>query len=135
MAMTLDQVARLEEFPRSAIEQIGDRFVVQFRGSIMPLVDIVELLSDSRDAAHSFNLDEDSVQVVVHEHPKGRIGLLVGRILDIIDDAIATRTPPLRAGVLFNSVVGGFVTEFLDMDEILRRADNLLTADGERGVA
>jgi chemotaxis signal transduction protein len=108
---------------------------VQFRGSIMPLVDIVELLSDSRDAAHSFNLDEDSVQVVVHEHPKGRIGLLVGRILDIIDDAIATRTPPLRAGVLFNSVVGGFVTEFLDMDEILRRADNLLTADGERGVA
>ena len=135
MAMTLDQVARLEEFPRSAIEQIGDRLVVQFRGSIMSLVDVAELLSATPDDAHSFNLDEDSFQVVVHEHPTGRIGLLVGRILDIVDQAVAARTPPLRSGVLFNSVVGGFVTEFLDMDEILRRADNLLSPDGERGVA
>jgi two-component system, chemotaxis family, sensor kinase CheA len=135
MAMTLDQVARLEEFPRSAIEQIADRLVVQFRGSIMPLVDIAELLSAPRDAARSFNLDDDSFQIVVHEHPKGRIGLLVGRILDIVDEAVAARTPPLRSGVLFNSVVGGFVTEFLDIDEILRRADHLLSPDGERSVA
>jgi two-component system chemotaxis sensor kinase CheA len=133
MAMTLDQVSRLEEFPRSAIERLGDRRAVQFRDTILPLVDVAELL----DGAPSSSPDGDAetLQVVVHEHAQGTVGFLVGRIVDVIEEAVVNRVPPYRSGVSFNSVVNGAVTEFLDVPEILRRAERLLTPNDDRNVA
>ncbi|HVJ82642.1 MAG TPA: chemotaxis protein CheW, partial [Planctomycetia bacterium] len=129
MAMSLERVARLEEFPRSTLERVGDRMVVQYRGSIMPLVDVGELLGDAEPAG----VDETDapLQVVVHEHAGRRIGLLVGRILDVADEAAVARAAPLRSGVLFNGVVRGAATEFIDLAEVLRRAERLLRPAGE----
>jgi two-component system chemotaxis sensor kinase CheA len=130
MAMALDQVARLEVFPRASIERIGERQVVQFRGSIMPLIDVSELLAEPGAQRSSAVASDEPVHVVVHEHAHGKVGFLVGRIIDIIDEAVENRAAPLRSGASFISVVKGAATEFLDVPEILRRAERLLTPIG-----
>jgi len=45
MAIPLSQVMRLEEFPFSSIERIGDRDVVRYRGEMLPLVAVSDLIA------------------------------------------------------------------------------------------
>jgi two-component system chemotaxis sensor kinase CheA len=136
MAVPLVEVARLEEFPRSALETVGARFVVQYRDAILPLVDVARVLRrgprrrkggpryyvEDRPAAAAPE-NGDTVQVVVHAGPDRRVGLVVGRILDIVEETLASRSPANRPGVLFTAVVQGRVTEFLDVEGIIRSAD------------
>ena len=64
LALPLTEVARLEEFPRSAIEQAGHRTVVQYRGEIMPLID----LGASLGYGGWYPTDGSPVSVVVYQH-------------------------------------------------------------------
>src|SRR5262249_51872976 len=50
MAIPLSQVARLEEFPRSALERVGPQDVVQYRNEILPLIHVSEALRPRRRA-------------------------------------------------------------------------------------
>ena len=43
MAIPLSMVARLEEFPRSALEKVGTQHMVQYRDEILPLIDVSRL--------------------------------------------------------------------------------------------
>jgi chemotaxis signal transduction protein len=65
----------------------------------------------------------DAVQVIVYAGKKQRIGLVVEQILDIVEEAIVVRAPANRPGVSFNAVVQGRVTEFLDVEALIGRAD------------
>jgi two-component system, chemotaxis family, sensor kinase CheA len=123
MAIALDQVSRLEEFPRSAIERLGRRDVVQYRGEILPLAPLWELLDgrDGRDDRDHPSDDGAGVQVVVHRRGGLSIGLAIGQILDIVEETVPHRAAATRPGILFSAVVQGKVTEFLDLDEALRR--------------
>jgi two-component system, chemotaxis family, sensor kinase CheA len=143
MAIPLALVARLEEFPRSAIERVGSQEVVQYRDEIMPLIDVTRVLKRRRPerngplrkrrrgAATTANSATDKaaddagdmVQVVVHAGTGQRVGLVVGRILDIVEETLVTRARANRAGVLFTAVVQGRVTEFVDVAGIIRSAD------------
>src|SRR5262249_39596236 len=44
IAVPLSRVARLEEFPRATLERVGDWHVVQYRGAILPLVSVSDVL-------------------------------------------------------------------------------------------
>jgi two-component system chemotaxis sensor kinase CheA len=144
MAIPLSMVARLEEFPRSSLERAGTQDVVQYRGEILPLIDVSRVLRrrrrDPRDgraatrhvAARPRNGDVDvdadagageSVQVVVYLGEGRRVGLVVGQILDIVEETLVSRGRANRPGVLFTAVVQGRVTEFLDIPGIIRAAD------------
>jgi two-component system chemotaxis sensor kinase CheA len=135
MALPLSSVARLEEFHRSAVERLGPQDVVQYRNEILPLVHISRILgrrhrrlrisqSDSPSghpkAAHPENA---TIPVVVLADQGQRVGLVVGRILDIAEETIAARSTAHRSGVLFTAVIQGRVTEFLDVESILRSVD------------
>jgi two-component system chemotaxis sensor kinase CheA len=63
------------------------------------------------------------VQVIVHTRNLRSVGLVVERILDIVEDDLATRRPASRDGVLGSFVVQGKVTEILDVDGIIRVQD------------
>jgi two-component system chemotaxis sensor kinase CheA len=130
-------VARLEEFPRSAVERVGSEYVIQYRGQILPLIPVSRALQkngrrtkgnaarDRRRHARRNRKPErnsETIHVVVHAGKDRPIGLVVGRILDIAEETIATRSPPTRPGVLFNAVVQDHVTEFLDLEQIVRPA-------------
>jgi two-component system chemotaxis sensor kinase CheA len=136
MAIPLALVARLEEFPRTALERVGPQDVVQYRGEILPLVHVARgLRGRSRLARHSrpdarrrprdlpAAGNRGTVPVVVYASQGRRVGLVVDRILDITHEAIGARSPATRPGVLFTAVVQGRVTEFLDVERILGAAD------------
>jgi two-component system, chemotaxis family, sensor kinase CheA len=136
MAVPLSMVHRLEEFPRSVIERIGTREVVQYRGEILPLIQVSRVLRQrsrlkqiDRGAAHPQGPNGPArdkggpIQVVVCEYPGRRAGLVVDRILDIAEEIIVSRAQAHRPGVLFTAVIQGFVTEFLDVESIIRAAD------------
>ncbi len=135
MAIPLSQVARLEEFPRSSLEHVGPRDVVQYRDEILPLIHASRALGSRRNstedhsgsrrrAENSALADEsDTVQVVVYAGAGRRVGLVVDRILDIVEETLISRSAAQRSGVLFTAVIQGRVTEFLDVDSILDSVD------------
>jgi len=137
MAMPLSLVARLEEMPSRYIERIGGQEVVQYRGQIMPLIRIFSMLHERRSpervASDSLRpgprADPDFIQVVVHRVGELFVGLVVERIVDVVEDALEVRRPPARRGVLFSAVIGGRVIELLDIADLVRRSNVLATLD------
>jgi two-component system chemotaxis sensor kinase CheA len=135
MAIPLSQVARLEEFPRSAIERVGGRDVVQYRGEIMPLVHVGRVLRERHNGdAHNGKprrprangsaraAGDETVPVVVCARDGRRVGLVVGRILDVVEETITVRSGAGRPGVMFAAVVQDRVTEFLDIGAVVAKA-------------
>jgi two-component system chemotaxis sensor kinase CheA len=132
MAIPLSQVVRLEEFPCSSLERVGARQVVQYRGEILPLIDVSQELEHLRLGgvpAHQRRPDAmgcgesaDVVQVVVYTEDDQRVGLKVERILDIVHDQLADRSRARRPGVLFTAIIQEKVTEFLDVAALVRSA-------------
>ncbi len=118
MAIPLQSVARLEEFPSSMIETSGDRLVVQYRDEILPLV----TLNAPRPAT-----DDGPRHVIVFRDQGRSVGLMVDRIIDIVSDRIVVQERLSRKGVLGSAVIQGRVTELLDVTSIL--------VTGETGVA
>ena len=129
MAVPLGSVSRLEEFPRSAIEHTGGQRVVQYRGEIMPLVSVADVLAESRANIRGLGdsgelpPQDEKVQVVVHSDQGRNVGLVVNSILDIVDAEPGKRRRATRAGTLGSVVVQGHVTELLDVDTIIRAAE------------
>jgi two-component system chemotaxis sensor kinase CheA len=144
VAIPLARVGRLEEFPRSAVERAGGQNVVQYRGEILPLVPLARILRRAgadgeptrraRRPRRSARSRGKSVRVVVCGGPDRQVGLVVGRILDIAEETIATRPGPLRPGVLFTAVVQGRVTEFLDVEQIVQLAGPTLPGAAPSGA-
>lgn len=132
MAIPLPLVARLEEFSRAEIEIIGTQQVVQYRGEILPLIDVSQELDPSRRRGSiarsptSQNVEGDdfaeAIPVIVYASKEQRIGLIVGKVLDIVHDNIVTRTHATRPGVLFTAVVQEKVTEIIDVATLVRDA-------------
>src|SRR5271167_1173164 len=89
MAIPLSLVARLEEFARNTVESAGQRQVVQYRGQIMPLIRISEAVElpdgDSGKAAVDA---QGPLQVVVYAERGRSVGLVVERILDIVEEDV-----------------------------------------------
>jgi two-component system chemotaxis sensor kinase CheA len=130
MAIPLAEVVRLEEFPRSAVERAGPREVVQYRGEILPLVRVARVLRNGSNGHNGKPRPGDrisprgeKVQVVVCAPGGRRVGLVVTRIIDVVEEAITVRSGASRPGVLFTAVIQDRVTEFLDVDAVIRSAE------------
>jgi two-component system chemotaxis sensor kinase CheA len=133
MAIPLAQVARLEEFSRAVVERANGQDVVQYRGEILPLIHVSRALRQARgENGHNRKhrrvrrrsaaptKEYEKLQVVVHSGGGQRVGLVVSRILDIVEETIASRAQSGRPGVLFTAVVQDRVTEFLDVEGIIQ---------------
>jgi two-component system chemotaxis sensor kinase CheA len=119
MAIPPSLVARLEEFPSSAIEMAGAQEVMQYRGQIMPLIRLSKVISGAaREAV--VGSAEARLQVVVYSEAGRSVGLVVDRIVDIVDEKLVVQTPAQRRGVLGSSVVQKRVTELLDVPSAVR---------------
>jgi two-component system chemotaxis sensor kinase CheA len=119
MALPLSKVARLEEFPRAMLERAGKRDVVQYRGEILPLVVLREMLGcDDKPFDASVPL-----QVVVYSERGRSIGLVVDRILDIVEDDVSVKATGSREGILGAAVIQGKVTDMLDVHAVIQRFD------------
>jgi two-component system chemotaxis sensor kinase CheA len=126
MAIPLSLVARLEEFARSAVENTGQQQVVQYRGQIMPLISISEVveLPEGGSGQSAGKADSQApLQVVVYAEQGRSVGLVVERILDIVEEDVVLERPAERAGILGSAVVQQRVTDLLDVKGVIRAAN------------
>ena len=117
LAIPLSLVARLEEFPRSGIEHAAGGQVVQYRNRILPLVSLQEVLEPGYGGQSEL---ADPVQVVVFNDGDRSIGMVVDQIVDVVEEAAKVRKKSGRAGLLGSAVVGKQVTDFLDLNAVIR---------------
>ena len=121
MAVDLSLVARLEEFPRSQIEIAGDQEVVQYRGQIMPLVRVSEELECER--RQKADLPQESLHVVVYSDKGKSVGLVVDRILDIVEEPFVMERHTVRKGILGSAVIQKRTTDILDVAGLVAAAE------------
>jgi two-component system chemotaxis sensor kinase CheA len=119
MAIPLSMVARLEEFPRSQVERSGNQEVVQYRGQILPLIHIASYLPNAATAP----AQADPVQVVVYSEAGRSVGLVVGKINDIVHETLTVKRNSSRDGILGSVVIQDKVTDLLDVVGIIHAAD------------
>ncbi len=124
MALPLAILARLEEFPASQVEKSGNEWVIQYRGKILPLLRLARVLEERRvrvrQALSMADADSGPLQVLVCNDEGETIGIVVDRILDIVEDRADVKSPATRAGVLYSVVINERVTELLDIPAIKR---------------
>lgn len=124
LAIELNKVARLEEFPCEALEFAGMQEVVQYRNQILPLVRLSDVLAERRPIerlAAGAPTDLAVVQVVVYTVNGRSLGLVVDEILDIIEETLTLTGEASRAGVLGTTVLQGRVTEIFDVESFLEK--------------
>jgi len=119
IAIPLSLVARLEEFPLSAVEMAGSQEVMQYRGQIMPLLRLSRVVAGAVATAPNAAGD-GRLQVVVYSEAGRSVGLIVDRIVDIVDEKLVVQTPAERQGVLGSSVIQKRVTDLLDVPKVVR---------------
>jgi two-component system chemotaxis sensor kinase CheA len=128
MAIPVDTLERLEEFPVARVEVSGNEWVTQYRGQILPLIRLNVLLEERRGRLRALQalpppLDSGPIQVLVLHHDGRLFGLVVERILDIVEDCADVRSAATRPFILYSVVIGDRVTELLDIPAVLRGAE------------
>ena len=118
VAIPLDTVTRLEEFPRDRIEHAGSREVVQYRGQILPLVRLSHLLG-----AYGEEPEGDTVSVVVYSEGGKSVALVVDRIVDIAENSTTARRDAEADGLVGTAVIQQRVIELLDVRPAILAAD------------
>jgi two-component system chemotaxis sensor kinase CheA len=119
LAVPLSLVARLEEFPRSAIEYAGGGQVIQYRGRILSLVSLRAVLEPGIPDSGPL---PNPVPVVVFNDGDRSVGMIVDQIVDVVEEAVTIRRKAARKGLLGSAVVGKRVTDFLDLNQVIDAA-------------
>ena len=117
MAVPLSMVARLEEFDLNLLENSDGQQVVQYRGDIMPLIFLSDIfgMSTSRE--------EDTMRVIVYSDRGRSVGVVVDKIIDIVEEAVTIKKGSVGQGLLGSTVVQNKVTDLLDVEGVIRRVD------------
>ena len=127
-AVPLALVARLEEFEVDQIESADGTLMVQYRGQLMPLVQI--------GAEHRMR-EGGRQPVIVFTDRDRSMGLVVDDIVDIVEQALDVELTGEKQGVLGTAVVAGKATDIIDVSHYLTAAfgDWFTVGDGALGKA
>ena len=118
----LTEAMRLERFDRSAVEKSGQRYVVRYRGSVLPLERVGTGTDDPTWDPRVG--DEAMLNVVVFAEDGESVGLVVDELLDIVDTPLVVRGGIADGrGVVGTTVIQGHVAHVLDLARIARRAE------------
>lgn len=134
VAIPLSTVNRLEGFPASMVKRIGDRDAMEYRGQVIPLIRLSQLVPPGLDAPDQVAA-QDSIEVVIYSEAGRTVGLIVDCIIDIVEEHAAIDPLASRPGVMGSYVSEHTITEVLDVPAILRTAIPDLSARFETGAA
>jgi chemotaxis protein histidine kinase CheA len=117
IAISLEQVVRLEEFRPLQLEKTGELYLVQYREGIMPIYNLGNILG----IKSSVEVKEKTqkIQVVVHNYGGKYVGLAVDKILDTVYESIKINGDSTGQGIKKTGVVSGKITEFVDLGVLL----------------
>ena len=118
MAVPLSRVARLEEFNPNLVENSDGQPVVQYRGDIMPLIFLSDVFGVDTPEEKS-----DTMRVIVYSDQGRSVGVVVDRIIDIVEEAVTIKKGSVGQSLLGSTVVQDKVTDLLDVETVIRRVD------------
>ena len=104
-AVPLRWIARLEEFDRKDIESVSGRYVIQYRGRLMPVVSFDPMGAVEADGRQPALVFTDSGRTMA---------LLVDAVVDILDTELDIHSSSSMPGVTGSAVIAGRATELID---------------------
>jgi two-component system chemotaxis sensor kinase CheA len=119
VAIPLHLVARLEKFSLAALENSIGHEVIQYRGEIMPLIRLSEVLGGGLETSD----DRETVQVVVYRDNGRSIGLIVEQIADIVEEQVLVQSDAPGDHFSGTAVVQGRVTDILNVRGVIESVD------------
>jgi two-component system chemotaxis sensor kinase CheA len=104
-AIPLAMIARLEEIDLKTVEYTTDKPVLQYRGSLIPIVTI----------ANDYNLPEEGLApMLVFNTKKQNIGMIVDEIIDIVQAPMHLTLPSDGMGILGTLIINNQATDIVD---------------------
>jgi len=116
MGIPVSQIARLEKMIGMIKETAGGQEVVQYRGTILPVLHLHDLLPSSGYASEQ---QSETFNLVVVKHGGRQVGIIVDRIMDIVDVTVGQMTRSDQLGLSGSVVIQGRVTDVLDVEAVL----------------
>ncbi|GJL84299.1 MAG: ATPase [Micavibrio sp.] len=122
-AVPLSLVARLENVKISDIEHSSGQMMVQYRGSLMPLIPF--------DSSVKMN-DVEEKPVLVFSDQDRSMGLIVDEIIDITEEHIDVQLSSTQQGLLGSAIINEKATDVVDVMHFLNTThDNWFKNDGD----
>ena len=120
-AISLAEVARLEEIKPQNVERNGADEVVQYRGKIMPLLRLCSSWSASSQNSEADDSGaSQSFPVVVYQKQGRPVGIVVGQILDIVEHTL--EADPGESSETESQIISGRVTRVIDLGALVGAA-------------
>jgi len=127
MAVPLEDVQRLETFPRERLEEAAGRLVAHREGQLLPLADVDAVVEGSAEPVGG------AVTAVIVAPGRGDVGLRVRRILEVVEPTQPLDPSLAAAGLLGTVVIDGRAIEVVDVGRALAApAPRLLSRGGAR---
>jgi two-component system, chemotaxis family, sensor kinase CheA len=112
-AVPLSLVTRLEEIKCEDIEHSNGKYMVQYRGNLMPLVYFDPDGSPKKDGTQPLLVFADNERTMA---------MAVDEIVDIVDEKLDIEVGSSRDGILGSAVIKGVATEVVDLGHYLPQA-------------
>jgi two-component system chemotaxis sensor kinase CheA len=132
-AVPLEFVTRIEEIRGDAVEHVGGRPVVQYRGQLMPLIAI--------NAAHEWKSGVPQPVLVLGDGGRA-MGLVVDEVVDIMRDRLKIELVSAKDGLKGSAIIGGKATDLIDTAHYLSKGfadwlhpEELAPTSAQLGVA
>jgi two-component system chemotaxis sensor kinase CheA len=116
-AVNLSQVTRLEKIDAQDVEIADNQEVVQYRGEILTLI----RLSDALGIPSSIDSPETPLEVIVYSEEQRTVGVVVDRIIDIVEQELKVTRATQSEGRAASAVIQGLVTDLIDLPAIMNR--------------
>jgi two-component system chemotaxis sensor kinase CheA len=127
MAVPLEDVQRLETFPRERLEEAAGRLVAHREGQLLPLADVDAVVEGSAEPVGG------TVTAVIVAPGRGDVGLRVRRILEVVEPTQPLDPSLAAAGLIGTVVIDGRAIEVVDVGRALAApAPRLLSRGGAR---
>jgi two-component system chemotaxis sensor kinase CheA len=118
MALLMDNVIHMEKIESSRIECIGNRWMMQYNDSIVPLLKVSELLPERRGGERTVHFESREIEnVILIKYKNQMLGLVVYDICDARTIRIK-RQRPSRDGVAFCAMVDNKIAEFINVERL-----------------
>lgn len=105
-AVPLSLISRLENIDLSSIERTGGQMLVQYRGTLMPLIPF-------NDTVHVGS--EGQKPLLVFADRGKSVGIIVDSIIDIREEVINVQVSTNKAGLTGSAIIGGKATEIVEV--------------------
>lgn len=121
VAVPLALVSRLEQIESSRIEHASGRSVMHYRGQILPLLHLASLLNGQHA---SESMPDANAQLIVVGEGVRQTGVIVDHIIDIVEESVTFRRRSEHTCLLGSAIVGGSITDILDVAAMLTMASD-----------